>query len=137
MFAQNVLFRDEVANRSIFVAAGEPSPFRTIEDVPPTLRALIGTPDFSTPPPSTATQYSMSPEHLEAEREAFRQLAGDEDMRPDIEAALDERDRESQRLVEARNQTYAEIEDRRDAAYDRVAKEIAEEADRLIERKQK
>jgi hypothetical protein len=30
-----------------------------------------------------------------------------------------------------------EIEGRRDAAYDRVAKEIAEEADRLIERKQK
>ena len=117
--------------------AGEPSPWRrTLKTFRRHCNALVGTPDFSTPPPSTENQHWTPPELLAAEREAFRQLAGDEDLDPAIRAELAARDAEHlSDSAESRNQTLDEIEGRVDAAYDRVAKEIAEEADRLIERK--
>jgi hypothetical protein len=133
-FAQNILFRDKTENRSIFLPAGEPSPWRDLSDVPEPLRALVGEPSFELPP-NTPTQCWVPPEMMEMEREAFRQLAGDEDMDPAIRAALAARDAEHQQTVEARNKTYDEIEGRRDEAYDRVAKELTDETDRLIERK--
>ena len=97
-FAQNIMYRDDATNRSVFLEAGRPSPWRDITDVPVRLQNLVGEPNTE-PPRFTATQYWASPEQLANEKEMIDRLNADADMDPDVKAALGHRDEEYVQLA--------------------------------------
>jgi hypothetical protein len=126
-FRQNVLFRDEKEDKSIFLAAGEKSPWHHESEVPERLRGLIGTPNFD-PPPNTPNQYWTSKAQLRAEREAFEALNSNADMNPSLAAELEARDAAYLRESADRNRVETEIEAREEVDRKRLVAELEKEA---------
>lgn len=96
---------------SRLIEAGSPSPWFNIADVPASLRALVGKPDFSIPA-DTPNQHWVSRQQLDAEKAAFEALArGEGDgTDPAVRAALGAMDSESFARIKARAETVVKNE---------------------------
>jgi hypothetical protein len=126
-FRQNVIYRDEENDRSVFLEAGKPSPWHRIEDVPERLRGLIGVPNFD-PPPNTPNQYWIPKAQLEAERQALEALNSNEEMSESLREELEWRDREYLRESADRNAVETEIDAREEQDRKRLVAELEKEA---------
>ena len=111
---------------STIITAGEPSPWHRIEDVPSTLRDLVGKPR-TLPPPDTEKQHWVSPQILEMEREAIARLNSRDEMNPSLAAELEARGHEYLRESADRNRVETEIEAREEVDRKRLVREMEEE----------
>lgn len=129
-FVQNVIYSDN-EGRSQFLEAGRPSPWRDLVDVPARFQNLVGAPTTD-PPRDSPTQRWVPRSILEAEREIIEKLNNGDDLDPMIRDALADRDRESQKIAAARNQTYAEMAKLEDVDHHRLVAELEEEKRKAI-----
>jgi hypothetical protein len=126
-FRQNVIYRDEENDGSVFLEAGKPSPWFHESEVPERFRGLIGVPNFD-PPPNTPNQYWVPKAQLEAERQALEALNSNDEMSDSLREELEWRDRQYLRDAESRNRTESAILDREAEDRRRLIAELEKEA---------
>ena len=120
-FRTNVICED-ATGKLIFLQAGQASPWKRLEDVPPRLQAHIGSPEdrvFH----DTENQHWTPKEHLQMEEEELQRLNAGGNLDPEVKQALDERNLEHLEVTKARSQTLTAAADRADEAVDRIAAE--------------
>jgi hypothetical protein len=132
VFKTNVMIpASEPGTMSTIITAGEPSPWHRIEDVPSTLRDLVGKPR-RLPPPDTENQRWTPPQILEMEREAIARLNSREEMSDSLAAEFEARDAAYLRESANRNRVETEIENREEADRKRRVREMEEENRRKL-----
>ena len=131
VFKTNVVYSDS-EGRSVFLPAGEPSPFKTLADVPERLKPHVGEPDDGWRQ-TTPNQYFVSPEVLAAERESIEALNNAEDLPETVREALAERNEQYLRDAAARARVETEAAQRDLEEVARIKREKELEADELLE----
>ena len=124
-FKVNIICGD-ASGKTIFLQAGQPSPFFDLCDVPAKLQAHVGEPQDAVAQ-DNEIQMVVKPERLQQEAEELEELNSGAHLDPEIREALAERGEEYLEATSARNRTLAALADRDDEAVDRVAAELEQE----------
>ena len=121
VFKVNVLYQND-EGKTIYLAAGQASPWTRLEDIPPRLQNHVGSPEDSVIAGSEI-QRVVPRATLEQEDEVLERLNSGADLDPAVREALAERGEEYLATVRARNAALEEAAARQDIAADQVIAE--------------